>query len=105
MAGSILIYAGYAGASLTTASFVPQLVRVWRSRSAQDISAAMYTMFITGLLLWIVYGVAISAWPIVVANTVTAIQALAILGMKVRFGRPRPTYGSERQAPSPGSSG
>ena len=105
MPGSIFIYAGYAGASLTTASFVPQLVRVWRSRSAHDISAAMYTMFIAGLLLWIVYGVAIAAWPIIVANTVTAIQALAILGMKVRFDRPRPAHGGGRQAPPPGSSG
>lgn len=87
MSGSLGIYLGFAGASLTTAAFVPQLLRVWRTRSAHDISAAMYAMFITGLLLWIVYGLWISAWPIVIANSVTALQALAILGMKLRFQR------------------
>jgi MtN3 and saliva related transmembrane protein len=45
----------------------------------------MYTIFATGLLLWIVYGIVIGAWPIVIANSITALQAIAILWMKVRF--------------------
>ena len=81
------VYMGFAGAALTTASFVPQLLRVWRSRSAHDISAGMYAMFITGLLLWIIYGVWISAWPIVIANSVTALLAGSILALKAHFGR------------------
>jgi MtN3 and saliva related transmembrane protein len=87
MPASLPTYLGFLGASLTTTAFVPQLVRVWRSRSAHDISAVMYTMFITGLLLWIVYGLSIGAWPIVIANTLTAAQACTILAMKLHFER------------------
>jgi MtN3 and saliva related transmembrane protein len=47
----------------------------------------MYTIFAIGLLLWIVYGIVIGAWPIVIANSITALQAIAILWMKVRFSR------------------
>jgi MtN3 and saliva related transmembrane protein len=78
---------GTAAAILTTASFLPQLLHIWRSRSTHAISATMYTIFATGSLLWIVYGVMISAWPIVLANLVTALQAFAILWMKLRFPR------------------
>jgi MtN3 and saliva related transmembrane protein len=76
---------GTAAAILTTASFLPQLLHIWRSRSTHAISATMYTIFATGSLLWIVYGIMISAWPIVLANLVTALQAFAILWMKLRF--------------------
>jgi MtN3 and saliva related transmembrane protein len=87
MPASLSTYCGFAGASLTTVSFLPQLLRVWRSRSARDISAVMYSMFIAGLLLWIIYGISISAWPIVIANTATALQAVAILALKAYFDR------------------
>ena len=80
-----LNWLGYAGAAFTTAAFVPQVLRVWRTRSASDISGTMYGMFIVGLLLWIGYGLALRAWPIVVANTITALLAAAVLLMKWRF--------------------
>jgi MtN3 and saliva related transmembrane protein len=76
---------GYVAAVFTTLSFVPQVLRVYRTRSAHDISATMYGMFIFGLALWIGYGVLLRAWPIVVANTITVLLAAAILGMKLRF--------------------
>ena len=47
----------------------------------------MYTIFAIGLLPWIMYGFVIGAWPIVIANSITALQAIAILWMKVRFSR------------------
>lgn len=80
---------GYAAAICTTASFVPQVLRVWRTRSADDISAAMYVLFIAGLALWIAYGLLLRAWPIVVANSVTIALAGTILGLKWRFARRR----------------
>ena len=85
MPAPLAVYLGYAGATLTTCSFVPQLLRVWRSQSAHDISTGMYAMFITGLLLWIIYGLWISAWPIVIANSITALLAASILALKARF--------------------
>lgn len=80
---------GYAAASCTTLSFVPQVLKVWRTRSAEDISSGMYLLFIFGLALWLVYGVARGSWPIVGANSVTIALAAAIVLMKWRFaGRP-----------------
>jgi len=87
MSSSVPTFLGTTAAILTTASFFPQLLHLWRSRSAHAISASMYTIFAIGLLLWIVYGIVIGAWPIVIANSITALQAVAILWMKVRFSR------------------
>jgi len=77
---------GLAAALLTTASFVPQLVRVIRTRSAKDISLAMYLAFIAGIALWLVYGLLISSLPIILANAVTLALACAILGLKIAYG-------------------
>jgi MtN3 and saliva related transmembrane protein len=71
---------------LTTAAFVPQVVKTWRTRSARDISGVMFVAFSVGVALWIVYGVLVRAAPVVVANGVTLVLALAILVMKIRFG-------------------
>lgn len=100
MLAPLAVYLGYAGATLTTCSFVPQLLRVWRSRSAHDISTGMYVMFIVGLLLWIIYGVGISAWPIVIANSVTALLALSILVLKAHFGSTGALHASAGERPS-----
>ncbi len=78
---------GFVGAACTTLSFVPQVVRVWRRRSADDISAGMYVLFIAGLLGWLVYGAMIRSWPILIANTVTVGLAGAVLWMKLAFRR------------------
>ncbi|MBI5479177.1 MAG: SemiSWEET transporter [Deltaproteobacteria bacterium] len=70
---------------LTTAAFVPQVVKTWRTRSARDISGVMFAAFSIGVALWIVYGVLVRSAPVVVANSVTLLLALAVLGMKARF--------------------
>ena len=81
---------GYVAGILTTLAFVPQVVMTWRSRSARDLSAAMLTSFATGILLWLVYGVALSAWPIVISNAVTLALTLVLLFLKLRD-TPRPS--------------
>ena len=70
---------------LTTAAFVPQVVKTWRSRSARDISGVMFAAFSLGVALWIVYGVMVRSAPVVVANSVTLLLAVAVLVMKARF--------------------
>jgi MtN3 and saliva related transmembrane protein len=76
---------GYIAASLTTASFVPQAWKTFRSKDVSGISLVMYSMFTVGIALWLAYGVLLGAWPIVVANTVTLGLACAILAMKLRY--------------------
>ena len=79
---------GYAAATLTTISFVPQAWHTFRTRDVSGISLGMYSVFITGTALWLSYGLLIAAWPLVLANAVTTALALAILLMKLRY-RPR----------------
>jgi MtN3 and saliva related transmembrane protein len=77
---------GFFAGLCTTAAFIPQVLKVWRTRSAQDISLGMYTIFVTGVALWLAYGVMAGSMPIIIANALTLILALAILVMKLRFG-------------------
>jgi MtN3 and saliva related transmembrane protein len=76
---------GYAAAFLTTASFVPQAVHTFRTKDVRGISLGMYSAFTLGVSLWLVYGVLLDAWPIVVANAVTVSLAATILTMKLRY--------------------
>ena len=77
---------GYLAAALTTCSFVPQALHTFRTRDVSGISRGMYSVFTVGIALWLVYGHALSAWPIVVANAITLLLAGTILGMKLVYG-------------------
>lgn len=77
---------GSVAGACTTLAFVPQLVRVYRTRSTKDISLGMFLVFCTGITLWLLYGLRVHAMPIVVANGVTLVLAGAILVAKLRFG-------------------
>lgn len=76
---------GYLAAALTTFAFVPQVIHTWRLRSAHGISLGMYALFTSGVALWLVYGLLLGAWPLIVANAVTLTLALAILSLKIRY--------------------
>jgi MtN3 and saliva related transmembrane protein len=77
---------GFVAGILTTVAFVPQILRVWRTRSAEDISLGMYTLFTLGVVLWLIYGILIYSWPIIFANCITLLLAGAVLIMKLKFG-------------------
>jgi len=77
---------GSAAATLTTTSFIPQAVRIFRTCHTTDISLGMYTLFTFGVSLWLVYGIQLSSWPIIVANAVTLLLAGTVLAMKIKFG-------------------
>ncbi len=76
---------GYAAAALTTASFMPQAWLTFRTRDVSGISLAMYSVFTFGITLWLVYGLLLRAWPIVIANALTLALAATILTMKLRL--------------------
>jgi MtN3 and saliva related transmembrane protein len=76
---------GYAAATLTTTSFVPQAVHTFRTKDVRGISLGMYSAFVTGIAFWLVYGLMLGAWPIVIANAVTLTLAAAILIMKLKY--------------------
>ena len=78
---------GSLAAILTTVSFLPQAWHSFKTRDVSGVSLGMYSVFTVGVALWLVYGLLLRAWPIVVANVITLGLAMAILGMKVVFGR------------------
>lgn len=77
---------GFAAAVLTSVSFIPQAVMTIRTRNTSGISRAMYSMFTIGVAFWLVYGIALGSWPMIVANTVTLALAFTILALKLRYG-------------------
>src|SRR5215212_4013275 len=83
---ALLDYAGYAAAACTTGAYVPQVLRVWRTRSTQDISLKMFLVLVTGLTLWLVYGFWKGEIPLIAANGVTLMVARTILYVKIRHG-------------------
>jgi MtN3 and saliva related transmembrane protein len=86
MSATALNVLGFLAGLLTTAAFIPQALKIWRTRSARDVSLGMYTVFIAGVVLWLVYGIALGSVPIIVANVFTLVLALAVLLMKLRYG-------------------
>ena len=74
---------GYCAAALTTGSFLPQALLTLRTRDVSGISVGMYSAFTAGVALWLVYGVLLGKWPIVVANAVTLCLASTILFIKI----------------------
>ena len=80
-------WVGYLAALLTTCSFVPQAWLTFRTRDVRGVSLGMYSVFSSGIALWLAYGLLLRAWPIVLANAITLGLALAILVMKLRYGR------------------
>ena len=75
---------GYTAAILATGAFVPQVIKTWRTRSAEDLSFLMLFLHIAGMLLWLAYGVMLGATPIVVANAVAVLLDVALVVLKLR---------------------
>ena len=76
---------GYFAAILTTAAFLPQLIKTLKTKKAEDVSLATLIMFMSGVGFWIIYGYKISSLPILLANIITFILNFFILISKVYY--------------------
>ena len=76
---------GLVAGTLTTIAFVPQVLKIWVSKSAEDVSILMFAVFSLGVLLWLAYGIALGAWPIIVANVVTLVLSVLVMVLKYRY--------------------
>jgi MtN3 and saliva related transmembrane protein len=76
---------GLVAGTLTTASFVPQVWKIWTTKSARDLSWGMVAVFCAGTFLWLIYGAMLGATSIIIANAITFLLSLAICVMKLRF--------------------
>ncbi|MBF0142425.1 MAG: SemiSWEET transporter [Magnetococcales bacterium] len=77
---------GSIAAVLTTAAFLPQVVKTLKSRDTAAISLGMYALFSAGVFLWFVYGLLLAEWPIILANGITFLLASLVLILKIRHG-------------------
>ena len=85
MMNFIIKYIGFFAAFCTTIAFLPQAIKVYKSRSTKDISLYMFLIFTLGVLSWLIYGIIINDLPIILANAVTLILSFFILLYKLRF--------------------
>jgi MtN3 and saliva related transmembrane protein len=76
---------GFIAGILTTAAFVPQVVKIWKTKHARDISLGMFAIFSSGVLLWLFYGIEIGAMPVIVSNAITLGLSLTILVFKIKY--------------------
>jgi MtN3 and saliva related transmembrane protein len=88
---------GYAAATLTTASFVPQAWRTFRSKDVSGISLRMYSIFTLGVAVWLAYGIVLGETPMMIANGLTLVLACAVLAMKLRYGKKAPAPGADKR--------
>jgi len=77
---------GFAAATCTTLAYAPQFLKVWKTRSTEDISLGMLLVMVLGLMLWLLYGLLSGDAPLVVANAITIVLAGGILVMKLKYG-------------------
>lgn len=83
---SLVSLIGFAAAALTTAAFVPQAVRAWRTRQTRDLSLVTFSILCAGVALWLVYGLLIGDGPLIASNLVTLCVAVTLLALKLRHG-------------------
>lgn len=76
---------GHIGAFLSSVTFIPQVYKVWKSRSVNDLSMAMMLIVFTSTIIWLVYAIALMLWPVIVANGIICFLSLLLIYFKVAF--------------------
>lgn len=79
-------FVGSLAAILTTSAFVPQAIKIIRTKKTKDISLLMYIVLTTGILCWLIYGILIKQAPIIFANSIGFTLTFAILILKIKYG-------------------
>jgi MtN3 and saliva related transmembrane protein len=87
---------GLVAGLLTTTAFIPQVWKIYRTKSGKDISGKMFSLFSSGIVLWLVYGILLQSVPLILSNVVTLILSLTILALKIRYRR----NSVDREAPN-----
>ena len=81
-----IVVIGLIAGTCTTLSLLPQVIKTIRLKETKDISLSMYIILATGMLLWVIYGVLIEAFPVIAANVISFILATMVLILKIKYG-------------------
>ena len=76
---------GLIAGTMTTASFIPQVVKAWRSHSTKDVSLWMFLLLTVGAMMWLAYGFLINSLPVIIANAVTLALVVILLALKIKY--------------------
>jgi len=76
---------GYLAGLLTTIAFLPQVIKTWQTKSAKDLSLGMFSIICCGMTLWLIYGILVSDFPIIIANATGFILCLTLLYFKIKY--------------------
>ncbi len=76
---------GLIAGMLTTTAFIPQVIKIYRTKSGNDISARMFSLFSAGIVLWLIYGISLRSFPLIFSNAITLALSLTILALKIRY--------------------
>jgi MtN3 and saliva related transmembrane protein len=85
------VHLGYVAGVITVCSFMPQVVRAWRTRQTRDLSLSSFALLITAGSLWVIYGAMSRDWPVVATNTGMVALNVALAAAKIRYGDREPT--------------
>jgi MtN3 and saliva related transmembrane protein len=76
---------GMLAAIITTAAFLPQVYKTWKTKDTKSLSLTMYVSFFIGVSLWLVYGFYLNSLPMILANGVTAVSTLILIRLKLKY--------------------
>ncbi len=77
---------GYAAGFLILVSIIPQIIKSWKTKSTKDLSLSRYLIYLTGVLLWLIYGIVIINGPMILINSINLVLASSVLYLKIRYG-------------------
>lgn len=78
---------GHLGAALTSITFIPQVYKVWKSRSVGDLSLMMMFIVFLSTLVWLTYAIALMLWPVILANSIVCILSALLIYFKFTFSK------------------
>lgn len=76
---------GHIGSFLSSVTFIPQVYKTWKTRSAGDLSMTMMLIVFTSTIVWLVYGIALELWPVITANGIICVLSLLLIIFKLSF--------------------
>lgn len=76
---------GHAGSLLSSITFMPQVYKVWQTKRTQDLSLSMMFIVFSSTIVWIIYGVGLMLWPVIICNSIIAILSLMLIYFKLTF--------------------
>ena len=85
MTGTELL--GYAAGAITSLTFLPQVIKTWKEKSAKDVSLLMFIIAAINEVMWIVYGALLNNWVIILTNSVVLAMSLTMIALKLRYNR------------------